>query len=88
MSAFEERLQANVIRAEEALRKADQRLVDALREYDGEVARHEERGDGFFSTTYLAKRREAVLARKFFEAKTSALRTAIARRDAARLADL
>lgn len=88
MNAFDERLISAVTRAEDALRKAEERLESALREYEGEVARHEYRGDGFFSTAYLAKRREAVLARKFFEAKTSALSTARARRDAARLADL
>lgn len=88
MNTFEERLIGAVTRAEDALRKAEDRLESALREYDAEVARHEERGDGFFSTAYLTKRREAVLARKFFEAKTSALSTARARRDASRLADL
>ena len=85
MNAFEDRLAKAVTRAEEALRKAETRLETALREYDAEVARREERGDGFTSTTYLVKRREAVLARKFYEAKRSALSTAIARRDAPRL---
>lgn len=66
----------NVEKAEASLAKASVRLEEALREYAGEVARHEARGDGFFSSTYLARRKEAVLAQKFFESRTSALNTA------------
>lgn len=76
VAAFIERKQAAVLKAERALSAATDRLATALREYDDEVARHQERGDGFFSSSYLARRREAVLARKFHDAKVSALNTA------------
>lgn len=88
MSAFEERKARTVEKAQAALTKAEDRLRVALDEYDREVARHEERGDGFFSTSYLVTRREAVLAQKFCEAKRSALVTARAEMEAARLGDL
>lgn len=75
-AAFMERKARNVEKAEAMLAAANARLEAALRDYDAEVARHEARGDGFFSTTYLARRKEAVLARKHFESRTSALNTA------------
>jgi len=88
MSAFEDRKARNVEKADAALAKAESRLETAMEKYDREVAIHEERGDGFFSTSYLLARREAVLARKFTEAKRSALATARAELAAARLGDL
>lgn len=87
-SAFEERKQRAVEKAKTARAKAEERLTAALEKYDREVEIHEKRGDGFFSTSYLIARREAVLARKYFEAKRSALVTAEAEMTAARLGEL
>jgi hypothetical protein len=85
VNAFEQRLENNVTKAEALLRAASDRLKDALREYENEVSRHEERGDGFFPTFYIKARKEAVMARKHYEAKASQLNTAKAKRDAATL---
>lgn len=85
---FEAQRVRAVEKAERAFAKAEERLAKALDEYDRAVAAHEERGDGFFPESYLDARREAVLARKFQEAKRSALSTARAQMSAARLGDL
>lgn len=82
VEAFRAKKAAAVTRAEARLRSAESRLETALQEYGAEVERHEERGDGFFSSTYLEKRKEAVLARKFLESVTSALATARAEAEA------
>jgi uncharacterized protein involved in exopolysaccharide biosynthesis len=83
-AAFAERKEAAVIKAKIALGAARERLDKALAEYQAEVTRHEEeRGDGFFSAQYVITRKAAVLARKNFESKTSALATARAEQDAA-----
>jgi hypothetical protein len=76
ITPHEQRKADAVVKAERLVRTASERLEDALKEYDIEVERHEERGDGFFSHAYLAARKEAVLARKHFESRTSALNTA------------
>jgi hypothetical protein len=75
-AAFVAKKRQAVVKAEAAVRKARARLDTALKDYADEVARQQERGDGFFPKTYLVARKEAVLARKFFEARTSALNTA------------
>lgn len=76
MSSFEEHKAKKVAKAEASLRSAEGRLERALRAYGVEVELHEERGDGFFSSSYLLSRREAVLASKHFESRRSALNTA------------
>ncbi len=63
-------------KAERAFARAEERLAQALKGYDREVAAHEKRGDGFFPESYIVARREAVLARKFHESKRAALATA------------
>ncbi len=85
---FEAQRVRAVDKAERAFAKAEERLARALEEYDRAVAAHEQRGDGFFPETYLAARREAVLARKFQVSKRAALATARAQMSAARLGDL
>lgn len=79
---FAEKKQMAVRKARSALTMAEERLAKALEDYEGEVARHEERGDGYFSASYHAARREAVLARKHLDAKRSALATAEAEAEA------
>lgn len=82
---FAEIKQRAVQNAERALARAKDRLEKALAEYQVEVERHEERGDGFFSSAYVVARKEAVRARKFFESKSSALTTARAEAEAPRI---
>lgn len=81
-AAFAEHKAQGVTKAERALAAASERLTKALAEYQAEVDRHEERGDGFFSAQYLLTRKAAVLARKNFEAKSSQLATARAEAEA------
>lgn len=85
-AAFAERKARAVTKAEALVQTSSERLRVALREYEAEVARHEERGDGFFPHSYLAARKEAVLASKQFEARTRALATARAEQAAPTLA--
>lgn len=87
-SKFEERKQRAVEKAKAARTKAEERLAVALDKYEREVEVHEARGDGFFSASYIFARREAVLARKYYESKRSALVTAEAEATAARLGEL
>ncbi|MCC2030642.1 hypothetical protein [Microbacterium allomyrinae] len=74
--AFRKRKADAVAKAEALVARGGERLETAMREYDAEVARHEERGDGFFSAAYVFARKEAVLARKSYDARVSRLSTA------------
>lgn len=79
-------LKAEAVKAAEAaLVKAEERHALAMEEYEREVERHEERGDGFFPAEYHVKRAEAVRAAKWLRTKRSALATARAEADAATL---
>lgn len=82
---FAARRAAKVTAAEAALRKAEERHSEAMAEYEREVERHEERGDGFFSVEYHVKRAAAVRAAKWLRTKASALATAQAEAAAATL---
>lgn len=73
---FAARKVAVVKTAEAALAKAEERHARAMEEYEREVKRHEERGDGFFPAEYHVKRAEAVRAAKWLRTKRSALSTA------------
>lgn len=83
--AFAARKAAAVAKAEAALKSAQERLEKALREYDAQIAFHEARGDGFFSRDYISARKEAVLARKAAESRTSTLNTARSQAEATTL---
>ncbi|MEV7827527.1 hypothetical protein [Microbacterium enclense] len=73
---FADRRAKAVEKAEAALRKAEERHDEAMKEYEAEVARHEERGDGYFPASYHVKRAEAVRSSKWLRVKRSALITA------------
>lgn len=82
MTSFEERKAANVAKTEATMQRAWVRLQDALARYEQQVAIHEERGDGFFSTDYRRSREEAVLAQKHYDRCVSARNTAQAQQQA------
>lgn len=86
MTTYAEKKATAAAKAEVSLAAAADRLSRALEAYDREVEVHEERGDGFFSSAYLTARREAVLARKHHETRSSALATARAEAEAPTLA--